>query len=169
MAHSRGIKVLLYISTGYMQAGDPDLRQEWVRTDLNKAGHSAHWKLVRCSPTSAGWRAYLLSRTLRVLDDYDLDGLFNDWGYIPLYNHRYSPTKDEVLAFEEAADHDAALEDLVALVYSEVKRRGGIYKMHADRNNRPMFKSQLYDYLIVGEGIRDADKTRKGARTTPPM
>ncbi len=173
MAHSRGIKVLLYISTGFMQAGDPDLRQEWVRRDLNKPGQyillrQAHWKLVRCSPASAGWRAYLLSRTQRVLDDYDLDGLFNDWGYTPLYNHRYPPTKDEVLAFEEAADHDAAAEDLVALVYSEVKRRGGIYKMHTDRNSRPMFESQLYDYLIVGEAVQEADKAREGRKDYPP-
>ncbi len=151
-----------------MQADDPDLRQEWVRPDLKKAGQAAHWKLVRCSPTSPGWRAYLLPRTLRVLDEYGADGLYNDWGYIPLYNHRYPPTKDEVLAFQESADHDAALEDLMALIYSEVKRRGGIYKMHADRNNRPMFKSQLYDYLWVGEGVNESDKVRRETKNHPP-
>lgn len=167
MAHKRGMKVILYASTGYMQKGDPDLREEWVR-DKGPGVQAAHWKLVRCSPASAGWRAYLLPRTLHVLDDYGADGLFNDWGYKPLYNDPFPPTKDEVLAFHESKDHDAALEDLVSLIYHEVKRRGGIYKMHADRDNRPMFNAQLYDYLWVGEGVGNMDKTRQDTKFYPP-
>lgn len=168
MAHGRGMKVLLYASTGYMQAGDPDLRDEWVRGLPGEVHQAAHWRLVRCSPASPGWRAYLLPRTLRVLDEYGADGLFNDWGYRSLATEQKPPTKDEVLAFEETPDHDAALEDLVSLIYSEVKRRGGIYKMHADRNARPMFKKQLYDYLWVGEGIGGIDKTRLETKDYPP-
>ncbi len=170
MAHWRGIKVLLYVSTGYMQLGDPDLRDEWVRGLPGKVSQvqAAHWKLVRCSPASPGWRAYLLPRTVRVLDEYGADGLFNDWGYKSLANNPLPPTKDEVLAFHETAGHDAALEDMVALIHSEVKRRGGIYKMHSDRNARPMFKAQLYDYLWVGEGVGSIDKTRLDTKDYPP-
>ncbi|MDQ2839776.1 MAG: alpha-amylase family protein [Acidobacteriota bacterium] len=170
MAHKRGMKVILYSSTGYMQEGDPDLRDEWVRGEPGKRPvvRGNHWKLVRCSPASAGWRAYILPHTLQVLDDYGADGLFNDWGYIPLYNNPLPPTKDEVLAFRESQTHDAALEDLVSLIYSEVKRRGGIYKMHADQNNRPMFNAQLYDYLWVGEGVGSLDKTRQDTKYYPP-
>ncbi|MBS1801224.1 MAG: hypothetical protein JSS95_15535 [Acidobacteria bacterium] len=170
MAHKRGMKVILYASTGYMQEGDPDLREEWVRGGPGKRPvvKGNHWKLIRCSPASAGWRAYILPRTLQVLDDYGADGLFNDWGYIPLYNNPLPPTKDEVLAFHESKDHDAALEDMVSLIYSEVKRRGGIYKLHADRNNRPMFDAQLYDYLWVGEGVGSLDKTRQDTKYYPP-
>lgn len=169
-AQKRGMKVLLYASTGYMQAGDPDLREEWVRGDPKhrRIVYGNHWKLLRCSPASAGWRAYILPRTLQVLDNYGADGLFNDWGYIPLYNNPQRATKDEVLAFDEDKDHDAALEDLVALIYSEVKRRGGIYKMHADNNNRPMFNAQLYDYLWVGEGVGNLDKTRQETKYYAP-
>lgn len=169
MAHKRGMKVILYASTGYMQQGDPDLREEWVRGGLIERPVSGnHWKLVRCSPASPGWRAYILPRTLKVLDDYGADGLFNDWGYRHLYHNPLPPTKDEVLAFTETEDHDAALEDLVALIYSEVKRRGGIYKMHADNNNRPLFNAQLYDYLWVGEGVGNLDKTRQDTKYYPP-
>ena len=168
MVHKRGMKIILYASTGYMQEGDPDLRDEWVRGLPGDVLQAAHWRLVRCSPASPGWRAYLLPRTLRVLDDYGADGLFNDWGYKPLYNNPLPPAKDEILAFHESADHDAALEDLVALIRSEVKRRGGIYKMHADNNNRPKTNIQLYDYLWVGEGVDRIDKVREESKNHPP-
>ena len=168
MVHKRGMKILLYASTGYMQEGDPDLREDWVRGSSPQVVQAAHWRLVRCSPASPGWRAYVLPRTLRILDDYGPDGLFNDWGYIPLYNNPNPPTKEEVLAFHESADHDAALEDMVALIYSEVKRRGGVYKMHADGNNRPKFKEKLYDYLWVGEGVERIDKVREETKNHPP-
>ncbi|MCW5977935.1 MAG: hypothetical protein KIT09_07645 [Bryobacteraceae bacterium] len=168
MVHKRRMKILLYASTGYFQYGDPDLKDEWVRGLPGKVGQSAHWRLVRCSPASAGWRAYMLPRTLGILDEYGVDGLYNDWGYRPLYNNANPPTKDEVLAFEETAGHDAALEDLLGLIYSEVKRRGGIYKMHADRNNRPLTRLQLYDYLWVGEGIASSDKVRLETKNHPP-
>ncbi len=168
MAHRRGMKVLLYASTGYMQEGDPDLRDEWVRGLPGPVGQAAHWRLVRCSPASPGWRAYVLPRTMRIMDDYGADGLFNDWGYRNLASQTQPPTKDEVLAFQEAKDHDAALEDLISILYSDVKRRGGIYKMHADNNNRPQFKSQLYDYLWVGEGVGSIDKTRLESKNYSP-
>lgn len=168
MVHERGMKLLLYVSTGYMQAGDPDLKEEWVRWQPGKISQAAHWRLLRCNPASPGWRAYILSKTVQVLEEYGPDGLYNDWGYVSQYSNPLPPAKDEVAAFRETANHDAALEDLLALVYSEVKRRGGIYKMHADFNDRPMTKRQLYDYLWVGEGVGKLDKTREETRTHPP-
>ncbi len=168
MVHQRGMKLLLYVSTGYMQAGDPDLKDEWVRSLPGPVHQAAHWRLVRCSPASAGWRAYLLSKTVQVLDNYQPDGLFNDWGYKTLYDNPLPPTKDEVLALPDSAYYDASWEDLVSLVHSEVKRRGGIYKVHADRNARPKTKTQLYDYLWVGEGVGTLDGTREATKDYPP-
>lgn len=168
MVHKRGMKLLLYVSTGYMQEGDPDLRDEWVRGYPGKVGQAAHWRLLRCNPASPGWRAYLLSKTMQVLDEYEPDGLYNDWGYVNQAKNPLSPTKDEVAAFPETADHDGAIEDLLGLVYSEVKRRGGIYKMHADFNDKPGTNVQLYDYLWVGEGIGKLDKTRLETKSHPP-
>ncbi|MCC7342360.1 MAG: hypothetical protein IT170_14860 [Bryobacterales bacterium] len=167
MVHKRGMKILLYESTGYMQQGDPELKDEWVRHQ-DKSVQAAHWRLIRCSPASAGWRAFLLPRTVRILDDYGVDGLFNDWGYRPLYSDPDPPTKDEVLAWKESAEHDAAEEDLVGLIYGEVKRRGGIYKMHADNNNQPKFTKQYWDYLWVGEGVWNIDKVREETKNHLP-
>jgi hypothetical protein len=101
MVHRRGMKIILYASTGYMQQGDPDLREEWVRDPHGRMVQGGHWRLVRCSPASPGWRAYLLPRTLGILDEYGCDGLFNDWGYRPLYLKEIPPAKDEVRAFHE--------------------------------------------------------------------
>lgn len=168
MVHDRGMKIILYASTGYMQEGDPDLKHDWVRCYPGTVVQGAHWRLLRCSPASPGWRAYLLPRTLGILEDFEIDGLYNDWGYRPLYDNPCPPTSDEILAFRETAEHDAALEDLLSLIYSEVKRRGGIYKMHSDRDNRPKTIRQLYDYLWVGEGVEHIDKVREDTKNYPP-
>jgi len=168
MVHKRGMKILLYASTGYMQQGDPDLKDEWIRHQPKPLEQAAHWRLLRCSPASPGWRAYLLPRTTKILDDYGADGLFNDWGYKPLYKDPDPPTKEEVLAWTESAEHDAAEEDLVGLIYGEVKRRGGIYKMHADNNNQPKFSKQYWDYLWVGEGVWNIDKVREETKNHLP-
>lgn len=169
MVHKRGMKLLLYVSTGYMQDGDPDLKPEWIRNEPGKSPvQGAHWRLTRCNPASPGWRSYILRKTVEVLDEYGPDGLYNDWGYVNQATNPLPPAKDEVAAFREAKDHDAALEDLLALVYSEVKRRGGIYKMHADRNDKPQTKLDLYDYLWVGEGVGALDKTRLETKSHPP-
>lgn len=168
MAHNHGIKVLIYASTGYMQEDDPDMNLDWTRETAGNGNHSLHWKLIRCSPGSPGWRSFFLKKTLQILEDYECDGLYNDWGYISPAKSKLPPAKDEVVAFEETLEHDAAKEDLCALVYAEVKRRGGIYKFHADFNDRPHFKEHLYDYLWVGEGIGDLEKSRNEAKDHPP-
>ena len=72
---------------------DPGLRLERLlqreRSGLPQGMVSARrrsvgwWDLTRCSPASPGWRAYFLPRMLQILEDYELDGLYNDWGYVP--------------------------------------------------------------------------------------
>ena len=168
MAHKHGIKVLIYASTGYMQEDDPDMNLDWTRETPGNGNHAAHWKLIRCSPASPGWRSFMLKKTVQILEDYECDGLYNDWGYASAAKSQWPPAKDEVEAFIETPEHDAAKEDLSALVYAEVKRRGGIYKYHADFNDKPMFKEHLYDYLWVGEGIGDLEKMRTQSKTHPP-
>jgi len=168
MAHERGIKILAYASTGYFAGSDPDYRKEWARPG-DICGPD-WWDLPRCSPASPGWRAYLLPRMLQILDDYEVDGLYNDWGYVSNAEKRIKePAKDEIAAFEETPQHDGAVADLLHLVYSEVKRRGGIYKMHADRSNQPKTAGlKVYDYLWVGENVTNADGLREGSKNHGP-
>jgi hypothetical protein len=166
MVHQRRMKILLYASTGFFQVTDPDFREEWARP--GGVLKLAHWNMACCSPASPGWRAYVLPRMIRVLDDYSVDGLYNDLGYLPLYRNTKDRTPDEILAMKETADHDAALEDLLSLVYSAVKRRGGIYKVHQDGALCPKTFSKVYDYLWVGEGESNPDVVRERVKNHPP-
>ena len=37
---------------------------------------------------------------VQILEDYELDGLYNDWGYVPNAEKRIKePAQDEVVAF----------------------------------------------------------------------
>uniref|UniRef100_UPI0013EAA663 hypothetical protein n=1 Tax=Aquisphaera insulae TaxID=2712864 RepID=UPI0013EAA663 len=146
MVHARGIKILAYASSGYFNSTDPDYRKAWSRPGDGLFGW---WDLVRCSPASPGWRAYFLPRMLRILDDYEVDGLYNDWGYIPNADRKITaPAPDAVDAFPETPQLDGAEADLLHLIYTEIKRRGGIYKVHADYSNQPLTGGlKVYDYL----------------------
>lgn len=165
MVHDRRMKVIVYASTGFFERRDPDFQPAWARkTDLVEI----YYRYARCSPASAGWRAYVLPRMMRIMDAYGVDGLYDDLGYVPLHTTASQETKDEVLAFEESATHNGALLDLLGIVYAEIKRRGGVFKVHASANNCPSKDTRIYDYLWVGESVRNADQMRAAVKNHPP-
>jgi Domain of unknown function (DUF6259) len=165
MVHRHGMKLIVYVSTGFFERTDPNFREEWARKqDLVEI----YFHYARCSPASPGWRAYLLSKLTHILDDYGVDGLYNDAGYIKLWNNRRPPTPDEVLAFNESETGDGAECDLLALIYAEVKRRGGLVKLHISGTNKPQTGLKVYDYLWVGEGGNNGDKLREAVKNHPP-
>lgn len=165
MVHRRGMKLIVYVSAGYFQRTDPDFRPEWAAgRDLIEI----YFDYAHCSPASPGWRAYLLPRLVRILDEYGVDGFYNDLGYLQPGKSPQAPAKDEVLAFEETATNDGALADLLALIYAEVHRRGGIVKLHYGGARRPKTEAQIYDYLWVGEGGTNGDKLREATKNYPP-
>ena len=129
-----------------------------------------YWDMVRLHPRAPAGEAYLLPHAVRLLDDFGLDGLYDDWGYLP--EHRLppeDPAQDEVLAFEETPTYDGAVADLLELIYSEVHRRGGVFKLHCDAANTPQTRgAKVYDYLWVGENVRDADGLREAVKNHPP-
>lgn len=167
MAHQRGIKILAYASSGYFTGSDPNYRKEWSRPGDGLAGW---WDLMRCSPASPGWRAFFLPRMVQILEDYELDGLYNDWGYVPNADRQIQQAApDEMVVFEETPEYDGAMTDLLYLIYSEVKRRGGIYKVHADFSNEPRTGGlRVYDYLWVGEGVANTDGLREAVKNHTP-
>jgi len=168
MVHARGMKILTYVSTGFIQKTDPDFRQEWSREgDVLVLGY---WNMARCSPASSGWRAYVLPRIVQVMEDFGVDGLYDDGGYVAnSYGRIPKPTSDEVAAFEESPDFDGAFTDLLALLYGEVKRRGGILKLHVNAADQPMTRGlRVYDYLWVGEGVGNAAQLRERVKDFPP-
>ena len=165
MVHRRGMKVIVYISTGFFERTDPDFREEWVRQrDLVEI----YFHYARCSPASPGWRAYLLPRVTNILDRYEVDGLYNDTGYLSLATNPRPAASDEISAFNERPGYDGALTDLLALIYAEVKRRGGLLKLHIGGAMRPQTDQRIYDYLWVGEGGRSGDKLREKTKDYPP-
>ncbi|NQT17113.1 MAG: hypothetical protein HQ582_30430 [Planctomycetes bacterium] len=166
--HARGMKIIPYTSAGYFERRDPDFRPEWSRSEKQDLRELC-WDWGRCSYASPGWRAYLLPRLARLMDDYGVDGLYNDMGYgAGVAANKLPPADDEVLAFEETDDDDGYLTDLLGLIYDEVKRRAGIVKLHRGGTQRPKTKLKVYDYLWVGEGGRNGDRLREAVKDHPP-
>lgn len=170
LAHERGMKVLTYTSPCFIQRTDPDFKQEWSREgDFLEIGY---WNMARCSPASPGWRAFVMQKFAQVLDEYGTDGIYVDGGYLANKHAAKGAmpvAKDEIVAFEETAEHDGAFGDLLALIYADVKRRGGILKLHVNAAEMPMAGGlKTYDYLWVGEGVAEADGLRKLTKNHTP-
>ncbi|WP_437223100.1 hypothetical protein SH661x_003072 [Planctomicrobium sp. SH661] len=169
MVHKRGMKILAYCSSGYFDMHDPNLKPEWMRP--GDGCYVGWFELGRCSPASPDWRAYLLPKMQFILDEYGVDGIYNDWGYVPnaMRGPNAPQAADAIEAFQETANFDGAATDLLALMYDEVKRRGGILKLHADFANQPETAGlKVYDYLWVGENVNDANKLRDLVKDHPP-
>lgn len=170
LAHARGIRVLTYTSPCFIQRTDPDFNQEWSREgDFLEVGY---WNMARCSPASPGWRAFVMGKIARILDEFGSDGIYVDGGYLA-NQHAFKQTMpvapDEIVAFEETPQHDGAFADLLALIYADVKRRGGVLKLHVNAAEMPMADGlKTYDYLWVGEGVAEADALRNLTKNHTP-
>lgn len=170
MAHRRGLKVLTYTSSCFLERAHPAFRQDWSREgDFLIVGY---WDMARCSPASPGWRAFAMPRFVRIMDEYGADGIYVDGGYLANQHpakQAMPPARDEVAAFEETPQRDGAFADFLALVYSEVKRRGGILKLHVNAAEQPQSGGlKVYDYLWVGEGVGRVDPLREAVKKHPP-
>lgn len=148
LCHSYGIKVIAYVSTGYFHEGDPDFREEFANSKTDILA-SNYYKYRKCDHGHPVWREYITEKTLLSMDTYGFDGIFNDWGY-----SKFDWSLGDCVLPEGA--YDAELEDALGEIYSQIKRRGGIYKLHCDRNNAPPCKDRVYDYLWIGEGVKNS-------------
>lgn len=142
--HSWGIKVIAYVSTGYLHEPDPDFREEFAPSKEFLA--SLYFKYRKCDLGHPAWRKYITEKTLSAMDAYGFDGIYNDWGYA-----KYDPILGDCCIPD--GFYDPQLEDALGEIYSKIKSRGGIYKLHCDRNNAPPCKDRVYDYLWIGEYV----------------
>lgn len=152
LCHSFGIKILPYISTGYFEETDPDFREDFTRAEF--ALRHDYFNYRKCYAGSPTWRQYLLNNVFKMLDEYEFDGVYNDWGYDGLVYAKKKMIAEGTYPNEFSVidmPYDPILEDLLCNIYSEVKRRGGIVKIHADLNNTTPTKDKVYDYLWIGE------------------
>ncbi|MBR5506516.1 MAG: hypothetical protein IKV88_00535 [Clostridia bacterium] len=152
LCHYFGIKIIPYISTGYFHILDPDFQEDFGRPGCDYAFRSLYSDFRKCYAGSASWREYMLKKTFEAVDKYGFDGIYNDWGYDGLDIEQQKDENKDI--YDIKFPYDPEIEDLLCLVYNEVKRRGGVYKVHADLNNRPNTRDRVYDYLWIGEGVK---------------
>lgn len=149
LCHSYGIKVIPYVSTGYFEVKDPSYNPAYSKYDTC-------WKFnchsyMKGNYGSAHWRNFIIPKSLEIMDEYGFDGLYNDWGY-DAWEHELAGRK----TIMPKDWYDPQAEDLLGQIYSEIKHRGGVYKLHCDRNNAPPCKDRVYDYLWIGEWVEDS-------------
>ena len=58
-------------------------------------------------------------------------------------------------ARDDSFPYDPYIEDLLSQMYSLVKEKNGISKIHIGLNRRPTTKDKIYDYIWVGESVED--------------
>ena len=152
LCHNFGIKVIPYASTGYISQYDPDFREEFTRGKFDLVISHFHYRM--CYAGSGEWREYLLPKLQNILDTYGFDGLYNDLGYDEneiFEKKMFSEGKNPYELITYNYPYDPEIEDFLSLIYSEVKSRGGVYKIHVGRNNTVNVKDKVYDYLWIGE------------------
>ena len=162
LVHSLGMKIIPYASTGFFDIKDPDFREEWYDPGRSRL-IEMYFDYAHCSPASPSWRAYILPRFERILDDYGFDGLYDDLGYHKGFEDQPAPEGQ----VRPAPYPHAALEDLLALVMDMCHERGGILKCHGSPPE-VMANARTYDYLWVGEGVKDLSRMRLDSRGLAP-
>ncbi|HOC01986.1 MAG TPA: hypothetical protein PKK91_00720 [bacterium] len=174
LAHENRLKFIPYISSGYYDRRSKNFKTEWLSYYKGKvlSLDEGYFNYALCSPRSPDWRAFLLNNIERLFDRYEIDGLYDDVGYDPLaFLDPPEEKQGHINAFEESDSVHGAFEDLIQEIYTIVKRYRGIFTLHAwefcnpDISFIPRFK--CWDYLYVGEGIRDMNLMRKTVKRLP--
>lgn len=155
LAHSFGIKVLPYISSGFFDLRDPDFKESFCRGDYRLC--NTFWQYRMCDHGSAEWVEYLLRHVAKILDEYEFDGLYNDIGFDGDAIHREKYNTIDLTNQE----YDPYLEDVLVRLYSFTKERNGICKIHQNRNSVPKAHDKIYDYLWVGEAVATTEDLLK--------
>ena len=104
-----------------------------------------------------------MEKLKRILDTYEFDGLYNDLGYDGDCIQRIKNGNDSL----EGMEYDPYLEDLLVRIYSLVKEQNGICKIHQNCSYCPITKDKIYDYLWIGEAVKNDADLRKAAAYEP--
>ncbi len=166
--HKYGMKIIPYTSTNFYLREDPRFEDGWASDKIFDLAYLAH-----CSALSPGWREQIVRQYATLLDEYDFDGVYIDTGYQRItdfsgYMHYYDDevrtAADEILAFEESREYDGGMQDLLGLIYGEVKKRGKILKLHKEGYDTVHADFKVYDYLWVGEAVRNINHIREHSK-----
>ena len=160
LCHDFGIKVIPYVSTGFFDVRDPDFKENFTRNKV--ALNGAHYRYRLCNAASPEWNTYVMQKIAGILDEYEFDGLYNDMGYD---GEEVAP--ENWGNWPEEIPYNPYWEDMLARVYSLVKEKGGIYKIHQGACLRPNTKEKIYDYLWVGECVESSEAILRTAAFDP--
>lgn len=176
LCHDNGIKVIAYMSSSFFHKYDPDFREDFCLSDTTLEMN--YYAYTTCNHGSCTWREYVMNKMLEAVDFYGFDGIFNDFWYDSfVYDYEkgkcwvkteeveYNPetsdvhdinylTEDGRCIKDVEVEYDPDFEDMHAQIYSEIKKRGGIYKIHSGNRNIPS-RDKIYDYIWVGEGLKE--------------
>ena len=152
LCHHLGLKVLPYVSTGFIHTYDPDFRPEFTRTDRLCSGQ--YFRYAICSLKSPEWRSFIYEKAMNIMDEYGVDGLYNDHpadyliDYVYGYRDKYGVSPDP-----DDAPYDPYTEEFLVRFYQGIKARGGTSILHLMENYHLITKERHYDYFNVGEGV----------------
>lgn len=170
--HRRRLKVIPYISPGYLDVRSPSYRAEWSRG----VGHlvEVFYDLDILCPGSPGWRQYFMRNIEQLMDNYGFDGFYWDGGLTLKRAGCVNPHGDGHTHFVEydpqatgALDHlgdqvDGVYDwyadlwgDFLSEIYARVKSRGGMIVAHVGSDFASPFKDRCWDYMLLGEGVGD--------------
>lgn len=152
LAHQFGHKLVPYISPTYFPTHDPDFQESF--TKIKRAFMTSTLYLCSGNLESAEWREYNFRKTFEVMDRFNFDGIYADFGYDKFlmrsaWEWEHYGNDDHCLY--APLDYDPAVEDYLGMIYSELKSRGLLYKLHLGAFQPIPVKDKVYDYLWVGE------------------
>lgn len=155
LCHKCGLKVLVYLSSGFLDTRHPGYKDEFRRNEALLTG--GYLNLAYCWHGSPEWREFVWDKLFGAVERYGFDGIFNDMGYDWHAVHYFETIKKNGKYSGEFDDlpYETEVEDFLAMIYNECKRRGLIYKLHITGYGVPKADVKVYDYLWVGEGVRD--------------
>ena len=188
--HARKLKVLPYLSPGFMNVSHPDYNPAW--DSYTPRLREIMYDLGKMCPGSLGWREYFFSGLNKLLNSYDIDGAYLDGGF-PLGcsnkkhdSHVHFGEFSPFCSFENMSHAEEMslyhkhrnsklqqatwdLEnDFLAEIYSLVKAKNGTVILHFSGDTELPFKSKCWDYQLIGEGCADIESSIANSTSYEP-
>lgn len=153
LCHRYGIRILPYFSTAFIDVRDPDCRESFFTDDAYLKDVHFHYRYANAK--SPEWCNFILEKAQRILDEYGFDGIYNDYGYAEVRKYQQWCRENGVEFRDDRLPYDPYAEDLVARLYGLCHERSGVLKLHIGKNRRFTSSEKLYDYLWVGENVKE--------------
>jgi len=150
VAHKNGLKVLPYTSTSWCDVRDGVYRPEWGR---GFRLDEMYYRLERCCPGAPSWRTFYLGKVECLFEKFGIDGVYNDSGFA-VGGGCQNEAKGHIHLSEDEKGFASLCEDFQQELYTLVKRHHGLLVFFYNADQMPPFR-KFWDYLLVGEGIRD--------------